>query len=94
MNTVTKRPSQARQGERGRPMLAVIDAAFKQLKPGGVLVANMATLENVSQATAQLRRLTTDLSVLLVNVARGVQQLDSIRFEAVNPSFLLSVAKT
>jgi hypothetical protein len=28
-----------------------------------------------------------------VNVARGTEQLETLRFEAVNPTFLLSVGK-
>ena len=31
--------------------------------------------------------------MLLVNVARGTEQLETLRFEAVNPTFLLTVGK-
>jgi hypothetical protein len=31
--------------------------------------------------------------VLLVNLARGTEQLETLRFEAVNPTFLLCVGK-
>jgi hypothetical protein len=28
-----------------------------------------------------------------VNIARGTEQLETLRFEAVNPTFLLAIAK-
>jgi precorrin-6B C5,15-methyltransferase / cobalt-precorrin-6B C5,C15-methyltransferase len=31
--------------------------------------------------------------VQLISVARGTEQLETLRFEAVNPTFLLSVCK-
>jgi precorrin-6Y C5,15-methyltransferase (decarboxylating) len=37
--------------------------------------------------------LTGEVQVLLVNVARGVEQMETVRFEAVNPTFLLRVCK-
>jgi hypothetical protein len=33
------------------------------------------------------------VQAMLVNVARGVEQMETIRFEAVNPTFLLWVQK-
>ena len=33
------------------------------------------------------------VDVLLMNLARGIEQLESLRFEAVNPTFLLRVKK-
>ena len=34
-----------------------------------------------------------EVQVWNVTVARGVEQLDRLRFQAVNPTFLLAVAK-
>ena len=51
------------------------------------LVANVATLESLSAVYAALKRLAPPVGVLLVNVARGVEQLETLRFEAVPPSF-------
>jgi precorrin-6Y C5,15-methyltransferase (decarboxylating) len=33
------------------------------------------------------------VSVLLVNLSRSVEQLEALRFEAVNPTFLLRAVK-
>jgi precorrin-6Y C5,15-methyltransferase (decarboxylating) len=40
-----------------------------------------------------LKRVAGAVQVLLVSVARGTEQLETLRFEAVNPTFLLAVGK-
>ena len=40
-----------------------------------------------------LKRLSPGVSVLLVNLSRSVEQLEALRFEAVNPTFLLRAVK-
>jgi precorrin-6Y C5,15-methyltransferase (decarboxylating) len=47
----------------------------------------------LSATYAALKRLAGSVQVLMVNVARGTEQLETLRFEAVNPTFLLRVAK-
>jgi hypothetical protein len=37
--------------------------------------------------------LNDDVKVLMINLARGTYQLERVRFEAMNPTFLLSVIK-
>jgi precorrin-6Y C5,15-methyltransferase (decarboxylating) len=34
-----------------------------------------------------------DVNVWMINVARGTYQLERVRFEALNPTFLLAVVK-
>jgi len=53
----------------------------------------VATLESLSATYAVLKTLAGSVQVLLVNVARGTEQLETLRFEAVNPTFLLSTSK-
>ena len=57
------------------------------------MVVHVATIENLSSTYAGLRRLADHVEALLVNVARGVEQLESLRFESLNPTFLLAVTK-
>ena len=66
---------------------------MRALRPGGRLVVNVATLEALSATYAALKALAGSVEVLLVNVARGTEQLETLRFEAVNPTFLLAVGK-
>src|SRR5262249_3406489 len=47
----------------------------------------------LSSTYAVLRRLCGDVAALLVSVARGVEQLETVRFESLNPTFLLHVGK-
>ena len=39
---------------------------------------------------ALLRARSGDAAYWMVNIARGIEQLDRIRFEAINPMFLLA----
>ena len=80
-------------GGTGREVARLLEAAHAALRPGGRMVVNVATLEALSATHAALKALAPTVEVTLVNVARGVEQLESIRFEAVNPTFLLGVDK-
>ena len=57
------------------------------------MVVNVATLENLNTVYGVLKGLIRPVEVLMVNVARGAEQLETLRFEAVNPTFLLTVGK-
>ena len=57
------------------------------------MAVNVGTLESLSAVYAVLKGLTRPVEVLMVNVARGAEQLETLRFEAVNPTFLLTVGK-
>jgi len=80
-------------GGTGHEVARLLEGAYATLRPGGRLVVNVATLENLSTIYAMLKSLTAGVQVLLINVARGTEQLETLRFEAVNPTFLLSVSK-
>jgi precorrin-6Y C5,15-methyltransferase (decarboxylating) len=56
-------------------------------------VVNVATLESLSAVHSVLKGLAARVQVLMVNVAHGMEQLETLRFEAANPTFLLSVQK-
>ena len=57
------------------------------------MVVNVATLESLSATYSVLKTLAGTVQVLLVNLARGTEQLETLRFEAVNPTFVLSIGK-
>ncbi len=80
-------------GGTGREVAHLLQAAHAALRPGGNLVANVATLEMLNATYGTLKELAPPVRVLLVNLARGVEQLETLRFDAVNPTFLLGVAK-
>jgi precorrin-6Y C5,15-methyltransferase (decarboxylating) len=80
-------------GGTGHEVGRLLEAAWTALRPGGHLVVNVATLETLGAVYSTLKRLAGGVQVSLVNVARGVEQLETLRFEAVNPTFLLGVVK-
>jgi precorrin-6Y C5,15-methyltransferase (decarboxylating) len=81
-------------GGTGHEVARLVEAAYRALRPGGRLVTNVATLETLSSIYGALKELAGSVQVLLVNVARGTEQLETLRFDAVNPTFLLTVNKS
>jgi precorrin-6Y C5,15-methyltransferase (decarboxylating) len=81
-------------GGTGRQVVLVLSAAYAHLATGGRMVANVATIDGLATAHATLKKLAGEVQVWNVSIARGIEQLDRVRFEAVNPSFLLAVTKT
>jgi precorrin-6Y C5,15-methyltransferase (decarboxylating) len=81
-------------GGTGREIGRLLESAYAALHPSGRLVVNVATLESLNSTYAAMKTLTRPVQVLLVNVSRGTEQLETLRFEAVNPTFLLAVTKT
>lgn len=71
----------------------LIEAAFARLRPGGTLVVNVATVESLSSSYLAMKRLGAPVRAWNVMIARGVEQMESLRFDAVPPSFLLAATK-
>lgn len=85
-------------GGTGHEVARLIEAAYQALRPAGRLVVNVATLESLNATYAALKKLVgsqgeTGVRVTLMNIARGNEQLETLRFEAMNPTFLLSATK-
>jgi precorrin-6Y C5,15-methyltransferase (decarboxylating) len=59
----------------------------------GRLVANVTSVENVAGVTDVLRRVAADVNVWMINIARGMPQMERLRFESMNPTFLLGAVK-
>jgi precorrin-6Y C5,15-methyltransferase (decarboxylating) len=80
-------------GGSGRGISRLVEAAFGRLRPGGRLVATMGSLDNASEVHATLRAHCPDVRVWMVNLARGCYQMDRVRFQAVNPTFVVAAVK-
>jgi precorrin-6Y C5,15-methyltransferase (decarboxylating) len=81
-------------GGTGRQVDPVLNAAYARLVPGGTLAVNVATIEGLAAAYQALKALAGRVSVWNVSIARGIEQMDRLRFEAIAPTFLLAVTKT
>jgi precorrin-6Y C5,15-methyltransferase (decarboxylating) len=80
-------------GGSGREISRVVELAFARLRPGGRLVASVGSLESLSAVYQALERAAKEVNVWMINIARGTYQLERVRFEALNPTFLLGVIK-
>ena len=80
-------------GGSGREISHLIELAYDRLRPGGRLVANVGSIENLSAVHETLQRRTPAVKVWMINIARGTHQLERFRFAALNPTFLLAVVK-
>ncbi|WP_233578960.1 precorrin-6y C5,15-methyltransferase (decarboxylating) subunit CbiE [Tautonia sociabilis] len=81
-------------GGTGRHVGTILRAAFSRLKPGGRMAVNVASVEALVDAHRLLKDLTRDLLFWDVHLSRGVEQLDRLRFQAINPSYLLAAGKS
>ena len=80
-------------GGTGRQVRRIVELAFDQLRPGGRLVANVGSIENIAAVREALLAKSGDAQVLMVNLARGNDQLERLHFESMHPTFLVSAVK-
>jgi precorrin-6Y C5,15-methyltransferase (decarboxylating) len=80
-------------GGTGRQIDAVVTAAFARLAPAGRIAVNVATIDGLATAYQTLKSLAGEVHLWNISVARGIEQMDRVRFEAVNPTFLLAATK-
>ena len=78
----------------GREIARLAELAFERLKPGGRLVASVASIEGLYEVKAILTAATSDVNVWMLNVSRGTDQLQRLRLNSLNPAFLVAATKT
>jgi precorrin-6Y C5,15-methyltransferase (decarboxylating) len=81
-------------GGSGREIARLVELAFGRLRSGGRLIASVGSIENLAGVHEVLSRYVGDVGVWMINIARGVHQLERVRFEALSPTFLLAVVKS
>jgi precorrin-6Y C5,15-methyltransferase (decarboxylating) len=77
----------------GREVVRIADLAFERLKPGGRLVANLISIGALEELRQSLGKHATQVNVWMISVARGTDQLERLRFDALNPTFLIAATK-
>ncbi|MDB5349737.1 MAG: precorrin-6y C5,15-methyltransferase (decarboxylating), CbiE subunit,precorrin-6Y [Planctomycetota bacterium] len=80
-------------GGTGRQVEPVLKAAYDRLVPGGRLALNVAAIDSLAAAHKTLKELAGEVLIWNIAVSRGIDQMERVRFQAVNPTFLLAVAK-
>jgi precorrin-6Y C5,15-methyltransferase (decarboxylating) len=80
-------------GGSGGELEALIALCLQRLKPGGRLVMNFVTIENLGSATATLERLGAVWDATLLSAARSQPILDMHRLAAHNPVWIVTAHK-
>ncbi len=80
-------------GGSGGGMEKILTVCLERLKPGGRLVVNLATIDNLSEAYGYFKGRKINMDVSQVQVSRGSPILNLMRLEAFNPVFVIAVRK-
>jgi precorrin-6B C5,15-methyltransferase / cobalt-precorrin-6B C5,C15-methyltransferase len=80
-------------GGTGRSVSVIAQEAFARLRKGGRVVVNVGSIENVGSVHDALRESAGEANVWMFNIARGTQQIVRLRFESLNPTFVISAVK-
>jgi len=80
-------------GGTGRQVSAIAEQAWQRLRPGGRLVVNVNSIENVHDLQQELKSQVGEIKTWMFNISRGTDQLEQLRFESLNPTFLLACVK-
>ncbi|MFV1965210.1 MAG: precorrin-6y C5,15-methyltransferase (decarboxylating) subunit CbiE [Pirellulaceae bacterium] len=80
-------------GGTGRTVHRIVEVAYDRLRPRGRMVANVASIQNVGGVYDALQSLAGEAQVFMINIARGTPQFDRLRFESLNPTFLVSAIR-
>jgi precorrin-6Y C5,15-methyltransferase (decarboxylating) len=78
----------------GREIARLAELAFDRLKPGGRLVASVASIDGLQEVRAALTPAASQVAVWMLNISRGTEQLQRLRFESLNPAFLIAATKS
>jgi precorrin-6Y C5,15-methyltransferase (decarboxylating) len=80
-------------GGSGGELAGLIGLCFRRLKPGGRLVMNFVTLENLATATATLKDLGAAWDLVQLQASRSQPILDMHRLAAQNPVWIVTARK-
>ncbi|KAA5540405.1 precorrin-6y C5,15-methyltransferase (decarboxylating) subunit CbiE [Roseiconus nitratireducens] len=81
-------PSAVFVGGTGRIVPALVAAAAERMASGRIVI-NVSSPDNLVAVQATLDQAGFQVEVRMINIARGQHQMDRVRFEAMNPTFLI-----
>ena len=80
-------------GGTGRVVGEIVEHALPRLKSGGRIVVNVGSVENLTKVRQVLEAACGESDARMVQIARGNPQFDQLRFESLQPTFLVSATK-
>ena len=80
-------------GGSGRSVCDIVQQAYTRVRPGGHVVASVGSIDNIGAIHSALNSQSCNVNVWMVNIARGTYQLERVRFDALNPCFLVAAQK-
>jgi len=80
-------------GGTGRAVSEICNMAVQRLRTGGTLVANITSINHVAATHEVLREADWNPTVRMISVAVSTDQMESVRFEALNPTFVITAKK-
>ncbi len=80
-------------GGTGRAVSDICKMAVQRLRTGGTLVANITSINHVAATHEVLREAHWHPTVRMISVAVSTDQMESVRFEALNPTFVITAKK-
>ncbi|MDP2306454.1 MAG: precorrin-6y C5,15-methyltransferase (decarboxylating) subunit CbiE [Pseudomonadota bacterium] len=86
-------PDRVFVGGSGGNMGELVHLLLGRLRPGGGLVVNAATIENLADCVSALKAAGATWSVTHVSVCRSSPILDLTRFEALNPVWIVEASR-
>ncbi len=76
-------------GGSGRMVAELVRDALPRLTAGGRIVVNVSSPESLVETHRVIESAGLRTDVRMINIARGQYQLDRLRFDAMNPTFLI-----
>ena len=80
-------------GGTGRAVSGICQMAVQRLRTGGTLVANITSINHVATTHEVLREAGWNPTVRMISVAVSTDQMESVHFEALNPTFVITAKK-
>lgn len=80
-------------GGSGGLMADLLDVVTRRMRPGGRLVVNLVTLDNLAETVGYCKALNWPVDYTLVQISRSKPILHLTRYDALNPVTIVTVAK-
>lgn len=74
----------------GRSVAEIVASACQRLATGSRIVVSAASIDNLVEVRRVLASEDINFSVRMINISHGIDSLGELRFEAANPTYLLS----